>query len=266
VFTLDGKTLCPAILRVLGILDDAGNNFVMTIGRLVEDFERHGMTAAHLRDAIGDLVPDDRRLVFSGVADYHDGLDSLFAARERPLRLSWAGHGYFHSLIRMPVYLQWAFGRIRSLREEAADKVHKCFPSLDRQSLTYRLAWTLYCFEIVVEQEMRLLEQLWKSNADTMEGQKYMRRQEVARQNLACDVFFSALVPFTGALSRHIMNVQRRSATTRSDAERIASAWVRQAEKWIAAHAELFGGEKEEWALALHLARKRFGIPAEPRA
>jgi hypothetical protein len=251
VFSVDARRICPAGLRILARLYDTTREpvqgstaSVMNIARLIEDFERHGYTRDDLQDALEEMVRPERRLVYSGISDWFDGVERLFGERNRHLRLTWAGVGYYHSLLNVPAFLQWSFQGIEEVEQQVLRSFGKSINPHQR-SIEQRMEAAHIGFSVLIADEYQRLRAAWeKADSSVKNRCMYMLRHEPSNQSESLSLFFDTLEEFMRTLYSHAVRI-RASSTRLDEVRQMATRWISDGQRWIHEHSEIFGGGRE---------------------
>src|SRR5262245_61897767 len=166
------------------------------------------------------MVNVDRRLIFSGVKDFTDGLDTWFDTYHT-VHISSAGSGYLEAVATNPAYLQWALLEPKQL-----------FQRLGGESLMPKLTSGMGRLEVVLDGLVILRE-------DELLGAEKLKRREYLDVNRSLSpigwIFF-------GSVQRFIIDISGFKSAKTTEAAEIAGRFIEFGKKLRQEHEEVFGG------------------------
>lgn len=245
LFTVDGITLEPALLRILYLVNDFGTSHPphhpLTTRRLIDDFDRHGLLNV-LEPSLEKLCAMSSRLVYSGSIESVDNAHDILGVRDAFMRLSWAGKEYLDFLCCEPVYLQWALSTIGMKTQELQ------FPE-------ERFSMILEELQGLVDSEFMMLKDAYDSiNASSSDRQRTFGVLELTCQSASGDVFFRSMGNFVRDIRRSYILQKRKRSNPDSQRKEILLAhaslldrWLSLGDQFLREHGELFGHENARW-------------------
>lgn len=250
VFSANGSTLAPAALWTLSFLQESRTGERVT--RLLEHLNRYGFEEADVRVALTDMVHVRRRLIFSGVKDYHEGVDSWLGDPARMVYISAAGTAFLRQVVTAPAYLQWSLLQPRPI----TDRLARSGLSLHNlRSLTGRLRVVLCGLEAAAEDDLERTH----AASSSLRRSGFNSPPSARAACPSASVFFDALPKFMASVIVH--GRKQTSLANRTDAEQLVQAFLEAGANLINRNRltlkDEVKGWEEEWAFCEHDAKVR---------
>ena len=200
------------------------------VGLVIDTLKNYGVKKKSLFDALRFLVQKDKRLIISGVADEHYGMQEWEQKRNRHMHVTWTGECYYEYLLTTPYYIRWALSKLDDLTIGYEIETKRTYNNKDFFESNRFVLWA---FRMLFDTELRKIKRMKKKLYSKYKKEDFypafietsFLASPLHQRSVISDIFHRSMIEFDDLFITYSANVNARNAhNDKTDAAHLTQA------------------------------------------